>query len=318
MMGNALRPCWQNCGALDDKFLLEDEELLAIDALEDSITPLDDTTTAIRQCIARFEACYHEADKQVELIIKAIGSGAAPEESDERPPQRRRELQNAHDILVAWCEGTWGKCADLDVGAIGADELVGYLGEPTALKIWQVQRVIERLKQALDPSYCYHWMAFDVGKYGQAGTDKPGDHYINRPDFLDATKTALINDTVDGEKAQISLALAIDFLTACSWNFVGNLAICLKAIGGDLHPDKPLALHARNIRLTPLRGRLVTIAETLRAFCQDAPQQDDVDSIILAVLADKTPVKHWLAASLEMTIRLQLYYVPPDFDQCFT
>ncbi|MHC4258923.1 MAG: hypothetical protein ACYSTF_00715 [Planctomycetota bacterium] len=317
-MNDSLRSWWQNCYGPDDKGSIDDEELQAIDALEDSIAPLDDITTAIRQCITRFEACYHEADKQAELITKAIGSGAPPEGSDERPPQRKQELQNSHDILVAWCDGTSGKCTDLEVGAIGADELVGYLGEPTALKIWQVQRVIDRLKQALDPSYCYHWMAFDVGEYGQAGTDKPGDHYKDQPDFLDATKAALINDTVDGEKAQISLALAIDFLTPCSWNFVGNLAICLKAIGGDLHPDKPLAPHARNIRLTPLRGRLEAIAGTLQAFCSGRGVEDDVDHDILAVLADKTPVKRWLAASLDKTIRLQLYYVPPDFDQCFT
>ncbi|MHC4478081.1 MAG: hypothetical protein ACYTEL_20780 [Planctomycetota bacterium] len=317
-MNDSLRSWWQNCYGPDDKAFSEDEELQAIDALEDSIAPLDDITTAIRQCITRFEACYHEADKQAELIIRAIGSGAAPQESHERPPQRKQELQNAHDILTAWCEGTSDECKDLEVGTIGADELVACLGGPTALKIWQVQRVIDRLEQALDPSYCYHWMAFDVSQYTEAGTDKPGDHYKDQQDFLDATKAALINDTLDGNKARISLALAVDFLTACSWNFVGNLVIILKAIGGDLYPDKPLAPHARNIRLTPLRGRLETITRTLQAFCRGREVDNDVDRTILAVLRDKTPVKHWLAASLHKTIRLQLYYVPPDFDQCFS
>ena len=38
-MRDKLSLCWSNCGVLDDKNLLEDKEILAIDTLEDSITP---------------------------------------------------------------------------------------------------------------------------------------------------------------------------------------------------------------------------------------------------------------------------------------
>ncbi|MHC4423174.1 MAG: hypothetical protein ACYSWR_00690 [Planctomycetota bacterium] len=316
-MSDKLRAWWLNCYGPDDNSFREDGELQEIDALEDSIAPLDDITTAVRQCITRFEACYHEADKQAELIIKAIGSGAAPEESDERPPQQKRELQNSHDILAAWCEGTWGKCKDLKVGAIGADELVGCLGEPTCLKIWQVQRIVDKVSEALDPSCTYHRIALDLGDYGEPGAVKAGDHYKDQPDFIAKTKATVIYDTRDGKEAQVSLAIAIDLLEPCCWNFVGNLAIILKAIGGDLRPGKPLALCQRNIKLSPLCDRLLVIANTLKAYCQDAAQEDDVDSIILDVLGDKTPIKHWLAASLDKTIRLQLHFMPPDFDQYF-
>ena len=137
-MSNKLRSCWQNCGALDDKILLEDKEILAIGVLEDSIAPLDDVTIAIRKLITRFESCYHEADKEAEMIIEAIGSGKPPIESNERPAKRKQELQNSHDILLAWYQGTSDKSKALDVGGITADKLVGYLGEPTNLKKWQV------------------------------------------------------------------------------------------------------------------------------------------------------------------------------------
>ena len=50
-MRDKLRSCWGNCGALDDKNLLEDEEIIGIDAIEDSITPLDDNTVNIRGVI---------------------------------------------------------------------------------------------------------------------------------------------------------------------------------------------------------------------------------------------------------------------------
>jgi hypothetical protein len=43
--------------------------------MEDAIAPLDEQTTRIRELITRFESCYHEADKEAERIIRAIGDG---------------------------------------------------------------------------------------------------------------------------------------------------------------------------------------------------------------------------------------------------
>jgi hypothetical protein len=74
-MSDELRPCWQNCILPDAKSFLDDQELAEIDAMEDSLAPLDDDTVRIRWLVTCFESCYHEADKQAELIVKAIGSG---------------------------------------------------------------------------------------------------------------------------------------------------------------------------------------------------------------------------------------------------
>ena len=303
-MRDKLRSCWQNCGALDDKSLLEDKEILAIDTMQDSITPLDDNTVHIRGLIARFESCYHEADKEAEMIIQAIGSGALPVEPKERPPQRKRQLKNSHDILSAWLHGTSAKCKALDVGGIPADRLVSYLREPTALKIWQVQRVIDKLKLALDPSCCYHNMALDIDGYGHPIELKVEVHYKDHLDFLEQTTAAMINYVLDGEKSQMSLAMAIDLFRPCNWNYVGNLVIILKAIAGNLHPDKPFAPCSLNARLTPLRNRLRIISNTLKAFCEATGKDKEVDGDILALLGAKTDVKQWLAASLDKTIRL--------------
>ena len=303
MSGN-LRSCWQNCFLPDDK----DEELTAIDGMEDSISPLDEETVCIRQLITRFESCYHEADKEAERIIRAIGSGQPPVESKERPAQRKRQLQNSHDILSAWCEGDFVKCADLDVGGIPADELAGYLGKPSDLKIWQVQRLIDKLKQALDPSCCYHNMALDIDGYGQPIEIKAEVHYKDHLEFLNKTTAAMINYTLDGEKAQMSLAMAIDLLRPCNWNYVGNFVIILKAIAGDLNPDKPFAPCSLNVKLTPLRDRLRIISNTLKTFYEGGGKEKDVDADVLALLGAKTDEKNWLAASLDKTIRLQLTF----------
>jgi len=48
------------------------------------------------------------------------------------------------------------------------------------------------------------------------------------------------------------------------------------------------------------------VSNTLRAFCEGRDVSKDVDSNILRILGQKTPVKRWLAASLDKTIRSQL------------
>jgi hypothetical protein len=218
--------------------------------LEDSINPLDDQTVAIRQLITRFEACYHEADKEAERIIKALCAGRCPKESKTRPPRRKKELQNSRRILSRWCKNPTIKGMNLDVGGIPADELVGFIGKPTPLKVWQVGRIVDKISQALDPNRPYHTMALDVADYGEPGTYPAGKYYQDRSTFLEQTKRAIIHDTVDGRKSKVSVAMAIDLLMPCHWDFVGALVIILKAIGGDLHPDKPFACCARNIKLT--------------------------------------------------------------------
>lgn len=305
-MSYNLRSCWLNCYGPDDKRFLRDKELIAIDAMEDSIAPLDEQTIQIRQVITRFEACYHEADKEAEYIVKAIAAGHCLEQSQQRPPKRKKELENTHHILSMWCENTAIKGVDLDVGGVPSDKLLDYLGKPTPLKIWQVQRVIEKLKQTLDPSNPYYVMTFDSAEAGGPGAVKDDDYYKAQSDFFDQTTGAMIHYTLDGEKAQMSLAMAIDLFRPCNWNFVGNLEIVLKAIGGDYCPDKIFAPCSLNAKLTPLRDRMRVISNTLKTFCDGREKGKDVDGDILALLGAKTNEKHWLAASLDKTIRLQL------------
>jgi hypothetical protein len=307
-MSDSLRSHWQNCCGLDDKDFLNDKERQEIDAMEDAISPLDEQTVSIRQLITRFELCYHEADKEAESIIRGISSGKLPPQSSERPPQRKRELQNSHDILSAWCRGALAECKTVDVGGIAADKLVTYPGKPTPLKIWQVQRVVDKIKQALDSSYQYHRMALDVGDYGEPGAEPVGRHYKDDSGFLTQTVGTVIHDTVDGRKAEISLAIAIDLLMPCHWDFVGGLVIILKAIGGDLHPKKPYACCSRNIRLSPLCDRMRIISNTLGAFWRSEETAESIDRSILASLGEPTPVKRWLAASLDKTIRAHLSF----------
>jgi len=294
------RSCWQNCG------VEADAEILKIDAMEDVITPLDEHTARVRELITRFEACYHEADQEAERIVRAIGTGRCPRQSSARPPKRKRELVNSHRILSQWCQDPAARPPNLRVGDIVTDELLDFIGPATPVKIWQVQRVADKVGAALDSSRPYHNLVLDVGDYGGPGAAPAGEYYKNDAAFLEQTRQAVIHDTVASRPAAISLAMAIDLLMPCHWDFVGGLAIVLKAIGGDLRPPLPYTCCSRNLHLSPLCNRLRTISSTLKTFWQGRKPTRGIDRSLLASLGPASPAKRWLAASLDKTIRLHL------------
>ncbi|MHC4166781.1 MAG: hypothetical protein ACYSWQ_07480 [Planctomycetota bacterium] len=312
-MADKVRSCWWNCYGPADKSAVDDEELAAIDAMEDAIAPLDDQATAIRQLITRFELCYRAADEEAERIANAICTGVIPIESNERAPERKAELENSRRILAQWCENQNVEDMDINVGGIPAETLAGFIGEPSPLKIWQVQRIVEKIGEALDPNQHYYRMALDVGDYGEPGTGSVGEHYKDNADFLEKTRKTAIHDTLEGRKSKVSLAMAVDLLEPCHWDFVGALVAILKAIGGNLQPVPAFACCARNVKLSPLCDRVKIVSNTLGVFWKDEDKGKEVDRDLLAGLGEPTPVKRWLAASLDKTIRLQLS-LPFDMD----
>ena len=305
-MRDKINACWQNCGAFYDESLLADKEILAIDAMEDSIGALEHNTKHIRGLIAGLEPCYHEIDKEAERIIKAIGSGDCPTESNERPAQRKKELEDCYRMLSGWCEDTTVKDIDAEFGGVSAEKLLSYIGKVSPLKVWQVERIVDKVSEALDRSRPYHVMVLDLGDYGEPGARPLGDHYKDAAEFLQQTKETIIHDTVDGQEAKMSLAMAIDMLEPCNWDFVGGIVTLLKAIGGETHPERPYVCHQRNLQLSPLCERLRTISNTLGVFWKNGEAKKPIDSNILTLLGESTTIKRWLTASLDKTIRLQL------------
>ena len=304
--GRTCRSWWRNC--------VEEatEEILAIDKMVETIEPLDEQTTMIRGLITGLESCYHEADKEAERIIKAIGCGQCPKESNERPPQRKKELEDCYRILSRWCEDTTVKDIDSDLGGISAEKLLSYIGEASPLKVWQVGRIVDKVRAALEPNRPYHMMVLDLGDYGEPGARPVGDYYKDKAEFVQQTRETFIHDTVDGLEAKMSLAMAIDMLEPCNWDFVGSIVTLLKAIGGELRPERPYVCHQRNLKLSPLCDRLVTISNTLGVFWKEEETNKKTDQDILDYLGEVTPIKRWLSASLDKTIRLQLE-APSDF-----
>ena len=309
--GPSCRECWANCG------VAADEEIRAIDRLEDALSPLPDNVARIRKLISTLELCHHKAERWVMNIIEAIADGDTSRGLGTRPSgalhPAERDWIDACTALSAWCAGQPAASVDITIGGRPASGLLSKLGQRSPLKEWQVQRVIARIRELIG------WprsMRHDDSVYvflEECGADwePPADaacpeHYREHEDFWKQTLETRIHDTVNGEAADVSLAVAIDLMFPCNWNFVGNLDVVLGAIGGELHATQPLAVCARNLRHAPIADRMRTVCGTLQCALQRQRSANDMDSALLATLRNITPPQRWLVASLDKTIRLQL------------
>lgn len=291
---------WQNAGT--------DEETAEIDRGLAGKEP-GEASLRIRKLIGSFESCHHKAGRRLELIIDAIGAG----DTDKRPGRRsspgmhpaEQSWQRACDILLAWQADEPHRVAALCVGPVCAGDLLRALGGKTRLKVWQVQRVIERIESFLHPDHRYDMLMCDLGDYGKPGGRPLTKSYESNADLLAQTRATVIHDTADGQPHEMSLALAIDMLMPCHWDFANNLLLVAGAIGGELHCRGSFAACGRNIRLSPLRPRAQEVVTALGVFCGKSAGHCDAE--VLRRLGECTPEKKWLAASLAKTLRLQLH-----------
>jgi hypothetical protein len=310
-MTQTCRPCWRNCA------LYADEEIIAIDGMEDRIAPIAANLRKIRELITGLELCHHKADRWVYNIIEAIGTGETTKGLGTRSPSRQHPSetvwQNACAALSAWSAGCPAKKIDLFVDTIPASQFLICLGERSPLKEWQVQRVIEKTRSMVnwpwscdDPAAQYVWLLVSVSDYDFTYLNQCPEYYKEHEGFWQTTVHTMIHDTANGGQVELSLALAIDMLWPCHWNFINNLQVVLEAIGGRLNPDKPFSACGRNITLVPIRGQMEIISNTLKVFCGTLESAQEVDSDLLALLGKPTQEKRWLAVSLDKTITLQL------------
>ncbi len=310
-MTTSCRLWWRNCA------LHADSEIMAIDAMEDHIAPLGTNVSKIRELISNLELCHHKADRWVYNIIEAIGAGETTKGLGTRPPGREHPAekvwQHACAALSAWCAGSASTKVDLLIDTVPAIQLLACLGERSPLKEWQVQRVVEKIREDIhfpqscdDPTAQYVWILLGGGDYEAAYRSDCPEYYKEHEDFWLTTVRTIIHDTENGDEEELSLGLAIDMLMPCHWRFVENLRIVLQAIGGKLNSEKPFAACGRNIALLPIRRRMEIVSNTIRVFCGKPVSDQEVDRDLLVLLRNPTEVKKWLAASLDKTIRLQL------------
>ena len=96
----ACRSWWRNCA------IEADSEILAIDRLEDAISPLAPGVSRTRELISTLELCHHKAEKWVSNIVTAIASGDTDKGLGSRPAGATHPVEdtwkNACAMLSAW------------------------------------------------------------------------------------------------------------------------------------------------------------------------------------------------------------------------
>ncbi|MGD2087687.1 MAG: hypothetical protein PVH61_16035 [Candidatus Aminicenantes bacterium] len=310
-MATSCRSWWRNCA------LEADSEILAIDKMENHISPIGPDVKSIRELISSLELCHHKAERWVRNIIEAIGAGETRKGLGTRSPGQQHPTekvwQNACAALSAWCAGCPVTSVNLIIDNVPASRMLACLGERSLLKEWQVQRVMEKIRSSIhwpqpldDPAAQYVWLLLSGGEYESAYRSQCPEHYKEHEEFWLKTVRTIIHDTENGDEAELSLGLAIDMLMPCHWNFLENLQVLLEAIGGKLNPQTPFAACGRNIILLPIRRRMEIVSNTLKIFYSTPESNREMDRDLLALLGEPTEVKKWMAASLDKTIRLQL------------
>lgn len=174
-MSESCRAWWRNCA------VEADPEILAIDALEDRIAPIGAELAAVRTLVSSLELCHHKAERWVHNAVEAIASGESGKELGTRPPGQVHHTesvwQSACAALEAWCAGHPSSDLAVLVGTVPASELLTHLGERSPLKEWQVQRVVEKIRNFVgwprsldDPTAQYSWILSPIAILAPIGT----------------------------------------------------------------------------------------------------------------------------------------------------
>lgn len=305
------RTWWRNCAQQVD------QEILDIDSLEDRIYPLTKDISRIRELISTLELCHHKAEIWVSNIIAAIGSGQTTKGLGTRatgePHAAEHLWQDICDALSGWCAGAPASAFENLLDSAPASRLLGNLGPRSRMKEWQVQRIIERIQSfirwprtANDIVTNYRWMLESGSPYESVHITKCPEYFAEHEAFWSATVGSIVHNKIGGIKEKLSLALAIDLLMPCHWNFVENLEIVLAAIGGNLEPENSFLVCGLHVKHTPIHMKMKMISDTLQLFSGTSTAGKNTDQNILRQLDEPTDVKRWLALSLDKTIRLQL------------
>ena len=297
---------WKNCAVTDD-------ETRELDEMESLLAPLPKHVRDTRALISNIECCHHKAERWVDLIIAAIGSGQPGGGLGSRTRGQRHPKETTWSCvcseLNAWLAGRTGEVRPVVVDALGVRN---------DAKAWQVERVEHRIRshvgwpEADDYVFLVEPMTEDL-----SSAVCPDPYKVDEDHWRKTVDTILHESTANLDEggyvaragylvsANISLAVAIDMLWPCNWNFELNVITVLEAIGGQSVLARPYAACARNIRRAPIRPQMVDLCHVLDAYGND---EFDDESPIHQRLGSTSPTKSWLSRSLAKTIRLQLYF----------
>lgn len=278
-----------------------DDEIRAIDELEDSFAAIPSEAIYIRKLISSLECCHFKARKRIEHIINAIKIGATykgPGMRMEEENTTELEWQKTAEALYEWADGL---LPDITHERDWLEPLSS-LHKPSDLQKWQVRRVADRIAQYVDPKIHYYNISEDALQYRNSGFGNDRRPHTDNRAFVSATNDMqLICQTEN-----ISLAKAIDLLEPCNWNYKVNLRIILSTIAGDTSVKSTYTQCRRDLHLCPIFSFGQELCAQLRAYTNGQYLSNVEKEEHLARFGSATQIRVWLAASLEKTLRCQL------------
>ncbi|MFX1251664.1 MAG: hypothetical protein ACFFCZ_08640 [Promethearchaeota archaeon] len=311
-----LRPWWNNVTNVPD------DEILAIDELEDKLEFTSDVERKrvheIRKQIGRLEMCHFKVMQYITRIIHAIkyldekNPDPCPSDGEDINHEWFNGWNAVLDYLEHWVNygsnpgGLYAKEGTITTSIlanpafyhVSLQEINEILGEPSDVKKWQVRFIIEYMRGKLDAFFNNPPESrYPVAKRRH---EKLIKKYRNdNPEYWES----LENLHLPHQPHDLSFGGLLHdwgyFVCEVNPNYMNDLLTVLGAIGnGSEYRFRGCGYKSEDLK--------VFLKETLlklRAFVEtDGDQANEMEGV-RELLGEKTPIREWLVASLEKTIR---------------
>jgi hypothetical protein len=309
----SLRAHWVNC------CLEPDGEIIAIDRMEDRLDPQErKQAREIRRLITRFEVCHWNSDRWLERIVQAIGKERVPPTSGRPRTQHplAQMLICLRNVLARWVARATTpvpQCIILDKSSA---EVLHRLGPWTPFKAWVVQRLLDGLEDHL------HASALLPVSEQPSARSYPADLNLDSPcadpyfpdslEWLDEARSLKfqVKKELREEMEEHSLALLISLSNPCNEFYFRFLFALFECLDDPDHEHVLPSPFCGNVSLSRHR-RYNRAINAFRAYLGRPPVGPLLlDDVVLSQLGAATPVKRWLVASMEKTLREQLPPAP--------
>ncbi len=289
-----------------------DEEILAIDKLEDNLefptTQVKKLAYDIRKAIGRLEGCHFKVKRYINRIIYAIRNNHFPPSNRSESAQLNKEWVKKWESVLEYLENWSGleleKSPDNQefINGVKTEEIIELLGEKTFLKEWQVNFIIENLRELLElwfteqtPSNKTHMQQKIINKKIQIKYEK-----LNTEFWEKMCKLAIPVGDIDHLVTFQELLNTWDYIVCISNpNFMNDLLAILGAVG-----EKGTYVHQTcGFYLDSLKVFIRSLSIKLKRYLEEDINQISNDNDLSELFGEKAPINHWLAFSLEKTIR---------------
>ena len=301
-----LRRWWNNVAQEPD------EEILAIDKLEDDLEfpSIQDKklTYDIRQAIGGLEGCHFKVEHRINRINYAIKNNHFPQSNQKESAQLNKEWIRKWETILDYLENWSSLNSDTTtnkqefINGVKTEEVNELLGEKTIFKKWRVNFVVDIIREFLDLWFIKHDPS-DIKWIQQKKIYKKIKERYEKlnPEFWEKTSQLVfpIKETNNFTTISELINTYENLVCISNANFMNDLLSILGAIGG-----KAIYVHqACGFYLDSLKKFVSSFLTKLQMFLEKSNNEISKDGELMDLFGEKTPIKYWLVASLEKTIR---------------